>query len=75
MTNVCLYRVELIRADGTTATEYKKRRRPTTAKGFDRQHNGVVNAIIEELRYYRVEGWKKLTVTRVPVTELAAVGG
>ncbi len=75
MKNLCLYRVELIRADGTTAVEYRKRRKPTTAKGFYRQHNGVVNSIIEELRYYRVEGWQKLTVTRVPASELSTVGG
>lgn len=61
----CIYRIELDRADGTTAVEYRKRKRPTTAKGFDRQHNNVVNSIVEELRYYRVEGWKRLTVTRV----------
>lgn len=65
----CVYRVDLTRADGSIATEYRKRKRPTTAKGLDRQHNNVVNSIVEELRYYRVEGWKKLTVTRV-----AAVG-
>ena len=65
----CVYRVDLLRADGSVATEYRKRKRPTTAKGFDRQHNNVVNSVLEELRYYRVEGWKSVTVSRV-----AAVG-
>ena len=70
MTSTCLYRIELDRADGTTAVEYRRRKRPTTPKGFDRQHNNVVNSVLGELRYYRVEGWKRLTVTRVPSTKL-----
>jgi hypothetical protein len=70
MTSTCLYRVELDRADGSTATEYRRRKRPTTAKGFDRQHNNVVNSVLEELRYYRIEGWKRVTVTRVSESEL-----
>ena len=65
------YRVELDRADGSTAVEYRKRRKATTAKGMSRQHDNVVNGVIEELRYYRVEGWKRLTVTRVPREEVA----
>jgi hypothetical protein len=65
MTATCTYRVDLTRADGSVATEYRRRRRPTTPKGFDRQHNAVVNAILEEIRYYRIEGWQSLTVTRV----------
>jgi hypothetical protein len=62
----CIYRVDLTRADGSVATEYRKRKRPTTPKGFELQHNNVVNSIVEELRYYRIEGWKSLTVSRVP---------
>jgi len=69
------YRVTLTRADGTDAVEYRKRRRPTTAKGFDRQHDGVVNGVIEELRYYQVQGWKRLVVARVPASEVAAARG
>ena len=65
------YRVELDKADGSTAVEYRKRRKATTAKGMDRQHNNVVNSVIEELRYYRIEGWKRLTVTRVPASEVS----
>ena len=64
------YRVEIDRADGTTAVEYRKRRKATTAKGMDRQHNNVVNAVIKELHYYQVEGWERLTVTRVPASEV-----
>jgi hypothetical protein len=30
----------------------------------------VVNSVIEELRYYQVEGWKRLTVTSVPASEV-----
>jgi hypothetical protein len=72
MTAYAYYRVELDRADGTTAVEFRKRRKATTAKGMDRQHNNVVNDVIEELRYYRVEGWKRLTVTRVPESEVTS---
>ena len=72
--SVTLYRIELERADGSTAVEYRKRRKATTAKGMDRQHNNVVNSIIEEIRYYRIEGWKSLTVTRVPEGELVTSG-
>ena len=70
MTSTCLYRIALHRADGTIAVEYRRLKRPTTPKGFDRQHNNVVNSIREELRYHRVEGWKRFTVTRVASTEL-----
>jgi hypothetical protein len=58
------YRIELCRADGATVVEYRKRKRPTTPKGFERQHNAVVSATLQELAYYRIEGWKRLTVTR-----------
>ena len=70
-TAFAFYRVELDRADGSTAVEYRKRRKATTAKGMSRQHDNMVNAVIEELRYYRIEGWKRLTVTRVPADEVA----
>lgn len=70
MTSTCLYRIELDRADGTTVVEYRKRKRPTTNRGLNRQHDSVVNQIAEELRYYQVQ-WKRYTVTRVPSTELA----
>ena len=70
MTAYVFYRVELDRADGTTAVEYRKRRKATTGKGMKRQHDNVVNDVIEELRYYRIEGWKRLTVTRVPESEV-----
>ena len=39
---------------------------------MDRQHNNVVNGVIEEIRYYQIEGWKRLTVTRVPASEVTA---
>jgi hypothetical protein len=69
------YRVTLTRADGTDAVEYRKRRKATTAKGVARQHDGVVNGVIEELRYYQVQGWKRLVVARVPFSEVAAARG
>jgi hypothetical protein len=71
MTAFAFYRVDLTRADGTVATEYRKRRKATTAKGLRRQHDGVVNGVMEELRYYRIEGWQRLVVTRVPASEVA----
>jgi hypothetical protein len=70
-TAYAFYRVTLTRADDTDAVEYRKRRRATTAKGMDRQHDNVVNSVIEELRYYRVEGWKRLVVARVPAEEVS----
>jgi hypothetical protein len=69
------YRVTLTRADGTDAVEYRKRRKATTAKGMSRQHDGVVNSVIEELRYYQVQGWQRLVVARVPFSEVAAARG
>jgi len=72
VTAYAFYRVELDRADGTTAVEFRKRRKATTAKGMDRQHNNVVNSVVEEIRYYQIEGWKRLTVTRVPASEVSA---
>ena len=55
MTAYAFYRVELDRADGTTAVEFRKRRKATTAKGMSRQHDNVVNSVIEEIT--TATGW------------------
>jgi hypothetical protein len=34
-----------------------------------------VNSVIEELRYYQVQGWQRLVVARVPFSEVAAARG
>ena len=63
MTNTSLYRVEIDQNDGTTAVIHKRCKRCTTAKGMDRQHNRVVNEMVEALRDI---GFQRLTVSRIP---------
>lgn len=63
MTNTSLYQIEILNTDGTTAVIHKRCKRCTTAKGMDRQHNRVVNEMVDALRDI---GFARLTVSRVP---------
>lgn len=63
MTNTSLYQIEILNNDGTTAVIHKRCKRCTTAKGMDRQHNRVVNEMVDALRDI---GFARLTVSRVP---------
>lgn len=67
MNNTSLYQIEIDNTDGTTAVIYKRCKRCTTAKGMDRQHNRVVNEMVDALRDI---GFKRLTVSRVPSDKL-----
>ena len=69
MTAFSFYRIEIDNADETTSILYAKRPKCKTAKGMDRQHNRIVNETVDAIRMVR--GWKCLTVTRVPASEVA----
>ena len=63
------YRIEIDNADETTSILYAKRPKCKTAKGMERQHNRIVNETVDAIRDIR--GWKRLTVQRVPASEVA----
>ena len=69
MTAFSFYRIEIDNADDTTSILYRKVKRCKTAKGMDRQHNRIVNETVDAIR--EIRGWKRLTVTRVPASEVA----
>lgn len=58
-----LYQIEIDNTDGTTTILHKRCKRCTTAKGADRQHNRVVNEMVDS---YRSIGFKRITVSRIP---------
>jgi hypothetical protein len=62
------YRIEIDNADDTTSILYAQRPKCKTAKGRDRQHNNVVNEVVNAIR--EVRGWKRLSVAIVPAEEL-----
>ena len=48
---------------------FRKERKCKTAKGMERQHNRMVNEVVDAIR--EIRGWKRLTVQRVPASEVA----
>jgi hypothetical protein len=66
------YRIEIDNADDTTSILYAQRPKCKTAKGRDRQHNNVVNEVVNAIR--EVRGWKRLSVAIVPAEELVQAG-
>ena len=66
------YRIEIDNADDTTSILYAQRPKCKTAKGMDRQHERLVNDVVNGIR--EVRGWKRLTVARVPAEELVQAG-
>ena len=69
MTAFSFYRIEIDNADDTTSVLYRKVKRCKTAKGMDRQHNRIVNETVDAIR--EIRGWKRLSVQRVPASEVA----
>ena len=63
------YRIEIDNADETTSILYAKRPKCKTAKGMERQHNRIVNETVDAIR--EIRGWKRLSVQRVPASEVA----
>ena len=48
---------------------FRKERKCKTAKGMDRQHNRMVNEACDSWRDY---GFRRLTVSRVPASEVVS---
>ena len=69
MTAFSFYRIEIDNSDETNSILYRKVKRCTTAKGMDRQHNRIVNETVDAIR--EIRGWKRLSVQRVPASEVA----
>ena len=70
MPSISLYRVEVDFAESPQhpIVYYRKCRKCTTAKGMDRQHNRMVNEACDAWRQYN---FRRLTVSRVPASEVA----
>ena len=62
----CFYKVEIDTKDSVIPIIYfRKAGRCTTAKGADRQHNRIVNEVVNDWRQYSQQ-IKRYTVSRVP---------
>ena len=72
MTAHRFYRIEIDNEDLTTSVLYAKRKRCTTAKGMDRQHERIVNQVVEGIR--DVRGWKRLSVAVMSPDEVSTAG-
>ena len=63
------YEIQICNEDLTTSIFYITRPATKSMRGLDRQHNNVVNQVVNAIR--DVRGWRRLTVKRVPLEEVA----
>ena len=72
-TNV-FYKIEIDTVDAPQhpIIYFRKARRCTTAKGADRQHNRIVNEVVNDWRQYSQQ-IRRYTISRVPAD--VVVGG
>jgi hypothetical protein len=63
------YEVSIDNSDDTTSIFYITRPATKSIRGLNRQHNNVVNQVVEGIRDIR--GWKRLQVKRVPLDQVA----
>ena len=63
------YEIQICNEDLTTSIFYMTRPATKTVRGRDRQHNNVVNQVVDAIR--EIRGWRRLTVTRVPLEQVA----
>tara|TARA_X000000950_G_scaffold246059_1_gene303248 strand:- start:465 stop:725 length:261 start_codon:yes stop_codon:yes gene_type:complete len=66
------YRIEIDTKDAVQPIVYfRKEGKCKTAKGMERQHNRIVNEVIEEWRQFS-EQIARYTISRVPASEYVA---
>lgn len=66
MTNTVFYKVEIDTKDAVQPIIYfRKCRKCTTAKGMDRQHNRIVNEVVNDWRQFSQQ-IRRYTISRVP---------
>lgn len=65
------YEIAICNHDQTTSITYAVYPKCKTRKGMDRQHERVTNLCVEALRDLPAGFWRRLTVTRVPVEQVA----
>ena len=63
------YEVSIDNSDNTTRNCYIPRPATQSVRGLDRQHNNVVNQVVDAIR--EIRGWKRLEVKRVPLDQVA----
>ena len=72
-TSTVFYKVEIDTKDAVQPIIYfRKAKRCSTAKGADRQHNRIVNEVVNDWRQYSQQ-IRRYTVSRVPAD--VVVGG
>jgi len=65
------YEISICNYNETTSITYAVYPKCKTAKGMERQHERVTNLCVEALRDLPAGFWRRLTVTRVPVEQVA----
>ena len=67
------YKIEIDTVDAPQQpiVYFRKEGKCKTAKGMERQHERVVNLCVEALRDLPAGFWRRLTVTRVPIEQVA----
>ena len=63
------YEVSIDNSDNTTSIFYITRPATKSVRGLDRQHNNVVNQVVDAIR--EIRGWKRLEVKRAPLDQVA----
>lgn len=63
------YEVSIDNSDNTTSIFYITRPATKSIRGLNRQHNNVVNRVVEGIR--EIRGWKRLEVKHVPLEQVA----
>jgi len=63
------YEISIDNSDDTTSIFYITRPATKSIRGMRRQHNNVVNEVVEGIR--EIRGWKRLEVKRVPLEQVA----
>ena len=63
------YEIQIDNIDNSTSIFYITRPATKSVRGLDRQHNNVVNQVVDSIRSVRC--WKRLEVKRVPFEEVA----
>ena len=63
------YEISIDNSDDTTSIFYITRPATKSIRGMRRQHNIVVNQVVDGIR--EIRGWKRLEVKRVPLEQVS----
>ena len=63
------YEISIDNSDDTTSIFYITRPATKSIRGMRRQHNNVLNQVVDGIR--EIRGWKRLEVKRVPLEQVS----